>query len=69
MRRQTMAFIACMPSVPNNMAKEKIKFCWSGGKVLSSHTRRVVNWVSDALRMAAVTWNAVNRRWEDFIAR
>ena len=27
----------------------------SGGKVLSSHTRRVVNRVSDALRMAAVT--------------
>ena len=27
----------------------------SGGKVLSSHTRRVINRVSDALRMAAVT--------------
>ncbi len=27
----------------------------SGGKVLSSHTRRIVNRVSDALRMAAVT--------------
>lgn len=27
----------------------------SGGKVLSSHTRRVVNRASDALRMAAVT--------------
>lgn len=27
----------------------------SGGKVLSSHTRRVINRASDALRMAAVT--------------
>lgn len=62
----TTALVVLTEVGPNmNSFKSEKHFCsWlglcpdnriSGGKVLSSHTRRVINRVSDALRMAAVT--------------